>query len=106
MATVTIRMPDDKLARLRQLAQRRKISLNKLMEELATVALTEFDAATRFRASAARGPVAEGLRLLDKLDAAVEASGAEGGQEEPGQLHAFATRTSGGWFRPQPPHHR
>jgi len=74
MATLTIRLPDDKHARLRQLARQRKISLNKLMEELATIALTEFDAETRFRARAARGSVAEGLRLLDKLDAADAAS--------------------------------
>jgi hypothetical protein len=45
------------------------------MEELATIALAEFDAETRFRARAARGSAAEGLRLLDKLDAADEASG-------------------------------
>jgi predicted transcriptional regulator len=74
MATLTIRLPDDKHARLRQLAKQRKISLNKLMEELATIALTEFDAESRFRARAARGSVAEGLRLLDKLDAADEPS--------------------------------
>ena len=75
MATLTIRLPDEKHARLRQLAQQRKISLNKLMEELATIALTQFDAETRFRAHAACGSVAEGIRLLDKLDAADEASG-------------------------------
>lgn len=75
MATLTIRLPDDKHARLRQLAQQRKISLNMLMEELATIALAEFDAETRFRARAARGSTAEGLRLLDKLDAADKASG-------------------------------
>ena len=75
MATLTIRLPDDKHARLRQLAQQRRISLNKLMEELATIALAEFDAETRFRARAARGSAAEGLRLLDKLDTAEEASG-------------------------------
>jgi predicted transcriptional regulator len=74
MATLTIRLPDDKHARLRQLAQQRKVSLNKLMEELATNALAEFDTETRFRARAARGSVAEGLRLLDKADAANEAS--------------------------------
>ncbi len=75
MATLTIRLPDDKHARLRQMAQQRKISLNKLMEELATIALTEFDAETRFRARASRGSAAEALRLLDKLDAADETSG-------------------------------
>ena len=44
------------------------------MEELATIALAEFDAETRFRARAVRGSTAEGLRLLDKLDAANETS--------------------------------
>jgi predicted transcriptional regulator len=75
MATLTIRLPDNKHARLRQLAQQRKISLNKLMEELVTIALAEFDAETRFCSRAVRGSAAEGLRLLDKLDAADEASG-------------------------------
>lgn len=68
MATLTIRLPDDKHARLRQLAKQQKISLNKLIEELATIALAQFDAETRFRARATRGAVAEGLRLLEKLD--------------------------------------
>jgi hypothetical protein len=35
---------------------------------MATVALAEFDAETRFRARAARGSREEGLRLLDELD--------------------------------------
>ena len=75
MATLTTRLPDDKHAWLCQLAQPRKISLNKLMEELATIALAEFDAETRFLARVAQGSAAEGVRLLDKLDAADEASG-------------------------------
>lgn len=68
MATLTIRLPDDKHERLRQLAKQRKISMNKLIEELSTIALAQFDAETRFRARAARGSAAAGLRLLDKLD--------------------------------------
>jgi predicted transcriptional regulator len=68
MATLTIRLSDDKHERLRRLAERREISMNKLMDELATVALVEFDAETRFRARAALGSPAEGLRLLDQLD--------------------------------------
>jgi hypothetical protein len=43
--------------------------MNKLIEELSTVALAQFDAELRFRARAARGSAEEGLRLLDKLDA-------------------------------------
>ncbi|MEA2599798.1 MAG: hypothetical protein QOF89_790 [Acidobacteriota bacterium] len=68
MATLMIRLPDEKHERLRQLAERRKISMNKLIEEFSTVALTEFDAETRFRARAALGSREEGLKLLDLLD--------------------------------------
>jgi len=70
MSTLTIRLPDEKHERLRQLARHRQISLNKLIEELATVVLAEFDAGTRFRARAAMGSREEGLRLLAKLDEA------------------------------------
>jgi hypothetical protein len=38
------------------------------MEEFAIRILTETDAETRFRLRAARGNVAEGLAVLDKLD--------------------------------------
>jgi len=68
MGTLTIRLPDEKHEKLRQLATRRKISINKLIEELSTIALTDFDAETRFRARAALGSPQEGLRLLDRLD--------------------------------------
>jgi predicted transcriptional regulator len=68
MATLTIRLSDEKHARLRQLAVRRRISVNKLIDELSTVALAEFDAETRFRARAALGSPEEALRLLDDLD--------------------------------------
>jgi predicted transcriptional regulator len=68
MATLTIRLSDEKHARLRQLAERRRISVNKLIDELSTVALAEFDAETRFRARAALGSPEEALRLLEDLD--------------------------------------
>lgn len=74
MATLTIRLPDEKHEHLRQLAERRRISMNKLIEELSTVALAEFDAETRFRIRAARGSREEGLRLLDELDRAAPSS--------------------------------
>jgi plasmid stability protein len=69
MATLTIRLPDEKHERLKQLAESRGISMNKLIEELSTIALTEFDTYNRFRALAARGDRARGLALLDQLDA-------------------------------------
>ena len=68
MATLTIRLPDDKHERLKELAKRRSISVNKLIEELSTIALAEFDAETRFRAMAAKGSQQAGLALLDQLD--------------------------------------
>jgi len=70
MSTLTIRMPESKHTRLRQLARARGVSLNKLMDELATVALVEHDVELRFRALAARGSVARGFALLTKLDRA------------------------------------
>jgi|HubBroStandDraft_3_1064219.scaffolds.fasta_scaffold08158_3 hypothetical protein len=75
MGTLTIRLPNEKHEKLRQLAIRRKISINKLIEELSTIALADFDAETRFRARAALGSPLEGLQLLDRLDR--EASGGE-----------------------------
>ena len=68
MATMTIRLPDAKHARLRRLAERQGISFNKLVEEWASVALAQFDAETRFRARAARGNPKRGLQLLDRLE--------------------------------------
>ena len=68
MATLTVRLPDDKHERLKALASRRKISINKLMEELSTQALAEFDSEVRFRALASSGNIKKGLQLLDKLD--------------------------------------
>ncbi|MDJ1172012.1 toxin-antitoxin system HicB family antitoxin [Roseofilum sp. BLCC_M154] len=68
MATLTIRLPDEKHSRLKALAQSRGISVNKLMEELSTLALAEFDAQTRFQALAIQGDVVRGLEILDRLD--------------------------------------
>ncbi len=68
MATLTVRIPDDKHNRLKALARHRHVSVNKLMEELSTQALAEFDSEIRFRALAASGDIDKGLRLLDKLD--------------------------------------
>ncbi len=68
MATLTIRLPNDKHERLKELVQTRGMSVNKLMEELSTIALAEFNAYTRFKAMAAVGDPEKGLKLLDKLD--------------------------------------
>lgn len=68
MGTLTIRLPDDKHERLKFLAERRNMSINKLFEEFSTMALAEFDVESRFRAQAARGNRERGLKLLDKID--------------------------------------
>ncbi len=75
MGTLTVRMPDDMHARLKQMARARKVSVNKLLELMSSAALAEFDAETRFRARAARGDVTRGLALLDRLDAAYRRAG-------------------------------
>jgi hypothetical protein len=54
--------------RLKELAESQGVSVNKLIEELSTIALVEFDTYTRFKLMAARGNVTEGLKILDKLD--------------------------------------
>ena len=70
MSTLTIRLPDDRHLRLRELAKHRSISVNKLMEELVAISIAEFDAGTRFRILAARGSAKKGFGILDKLETA------------------------------------
>jgi len=70
MSVLTIRVPDGKHQRLKHLAKARGISVNKLIDELSTVALAQHDAEMRFRVLAARGSAKRGLRLLDQLDRA------------------------------------
>ncbi len=67
-STLTIRLPQGKHARLRILARARGVSINKLMDELATVAISNHDTESRFRARAARGRRRKGLTILRKLD--------------------------------------
>lgn len=68
MATLTIRMPDDKVERLKVLARSRGLSLNKLIEEWATMGISEFDSKAHFMARAARGSRERGLAALRELD--------------------------------------
>ena len=70
MSTLTIRLPEDTHKRLKALARANSISINKLMDELATVALADYDARVRFETRAARGNPKRALTLLHKLDCA------------------------------------
>lgn len=68
MTALTLRLPDDKHRRLKALAQSRGTPLNRLMDEMTTLMLAEFDAETRFNVRAARGAghAARGMALLKK----------------------------------------
>ena len=68
MSALTLRLPDDKHARLRALAQSRGTSVNRLLDEVTTLLLAEFDAETRFRLRAEQGAgkAERGLSLLNK----------------------------------------
>lgn len=68
MSALTLRLPDDKHERLRALALSRGTSVNRLLDEVTTLLLAEFDAETRFRLRAERGAgqAERGLALLDK----------------------------------------
>lgn len=70
MAALTVRLPDAKHQRLKALAKSRGTPLNRLIDEMTTQMLAEFDAETRFRVRAARGEgkLEQGLTLLDKVD--------------------------------------
>jgi hypothetical protein len=68
MSTLTIRLPATKHQRLKDFARARGVSLNKLVEEWATVALAQLDAENHYRLRATRGRPEAGLALLDKLD--------------------------------------
>lgn len=68
MGTLTIRLPDDKHLKLKELAKARGTNVNQLIEEISTVALADFDAQMRFQTWAAMGNVQRGLELLDKLE--------------------------------------
>lgn len=55
MTALTIRLPSDKHERLREISRRRGTSVNRLIDEMTTLMLAEFDAETRFLLRAKRG---------------------------------------------------
>jgi predicted DNA-binding protein len=68
MSALTVRLSDEKHLRLKALAKNRGTPLNRLIDEMTTLMLAEFDAETRFAVRAARGAnrKARGLALLKK----------------------------------------
>jgi predicted transcriptional regulator len=77
MTALTVRLADDKHQRLRALAASRGTTLNRLIDEMTTVMLVEFDAETRFMLRAARGAgqTQRGLQLLDQAVGEKQAKG-------------------------------
>lgn len=67
MSAITFRLPDNKYERLKQLAKSQNISVNRLLDELSTMALASYDAKTSFEARAKKGDKNRGLEILDKL---------------------------------------
>lgn len=68
MSALTVRLPDDKHERLKALSKRRGTSVNRLIDEMATLLLAEFDAEARFalRAERGSGKAQRGVELLRK----------------------------------------
>jgi hypothetical protein len=64
MSALTVRLPDDKQAGLRALAQSRGTTLNALIDEMTTMMLVEHDAEVGFRLRAAQGTGREARGLL------------------------------------------
>ena len=68
MSALIIRIPQEKRHRLKQVAKSRNMSVNKLIDEMATLMIVEHDAEMRFRlrAERGRGKIERGLKLLRK----------------------------------------
>jgi predicted DNA-binding protein len=68
MSALTLRLPDEKYQRLKEMAHQRGQSVNRLLDEVTTLLLAEYDAETRFmlRAKRGAGKTKRGLELLAK----------------------------------------
>jgi len=68
MKALTLRLPDSKHERLKQLAKSKGISVNHMLDEITTLMLAEFDLETQFqiRARHGEGKIQRGLDLLAK----------------------------------------
>lgn len=68
MRALTLRLPDSKHQRLKQLAKSKGMSVNHMLDEITTLMLAEFDLETQFqiRAQRGEGKAERGLELLAK----------------------------------------
>ena len=68
MSTLTVRLGEQKRLRLQQAAKARGLTVNQLMNQLASEAIAELDAEADFRSRSKRGSAARGLATLAALD--------------------------------------
>jgi len=68
MTALTLRLAEEKHQRLKKLAKKKGMTVNKLLDEMTTLMLTEFDLETRYLARVERGKnkAKRGLELLEK----------------------------------------
>ncbi len=68
MTVLTLSLTDEKHQRLKKLAKNKGMTVNKLLDEMTTLMLTEFDLETRYLARVERGKnkTERGLELLEK----------------------------------------
>ena len=68
MTALTLRLPSEKHLRLKQLAKKRGTTINRLLDEMTTLMLAEFDLETRYktRVERGKGKSERGLELLEK----------------------------------------
>jgi predicted DNA-binding protein len=68
MGALTLRLPNHKHERLKELAKSKGMSVNHLLDEVTTLILAEFDLKTQFeiRAQRGQGKTERGLELLAK----------------------------------------
>lgn len=64
MAIITYRTTDDKKEKLAALAKDQQISINKVIDDLVTIAITERETFARFESRASRGNSTKDLDIL------------------------------------------
>ncbi|MEM9275012.1 MAG: toxin-antitoxin system HicB family antitoxin [Cyanobacteria bacterium P01_F01_bin.143] len=67
MESLPLRIPDEQHQRFKESIRSKNVSVNKLLEELTTMVLAEYDLETRFRVRISKGSREKVLEVLDKL---------------------------------------
>lgn len=72
MTAITLRIDEEKHHRLKQMAKQKGITLNRLIDEMTSLMLSEFDLKIRYKTRFLRGQgkVERGLDLLKKAEQA------------------------------------